>query len=701
MDRTTSRRGRAAFVAACLIAALTWASPTAAAEGPTLSVGEQSGLERDLVTGSVFVPVYLSEPATEPVVVSYWTSDGSAVAGSDYTRWGTPSAPRTVTIPAGSVQTTVNVPVLADDELEQDETFTVTVGAVTGGGALIGDPEGTATIVDPDGVGGPNPAITVSEPTVVEGDQGTRRAQFHIHLSRAPSTNVSITYTTVDGSAAAGTDYTAKLPGSVVFAPGQISKTLDVVVAADTAAEDTSQFSLDVSVTGGSPVEELSMSASASIVDDDADAVAPAVTVPGSLRVDATTPAGAAVSYEVSAVDAVDGDVPATCSTPSGATFPIGITQVTCTAEDASGNAGSATFSVTVETRAVAVGISANNTCAVVRGGAAWCWGSNLNGQLGDGTNTASSVPVAVSGLNDATSIDLGFLHACAIVGAGGVKCWGTGVNGRLGNGGTTGSKVPVDVLGITDATDLALENSHSCALLGSGSIKCWGRNSAGLLGDGTSLDASTPVTVSGITDAVALSTGSLHSCAILADTSVRCWGYNGYGALGNGTTTNSSTPVAVPGITGAIAISAGGSHTCVVLDDGSVRCWGRANEGQLGHGGPGFQSTSPVTVAGVADVVEVEAVNYHTCVRRESGAISCWGLNDRGQLGNGTTTGSPTPVDGPLIAGVAQMWGSYDHICTMTTAGTLSCWGRNGSGQLGDGSQVDRTSPVGVVSLD
>ena len=136
-----------------------------------MSVGDQSGLERDIVTGSVFVPITLSAPAAEPVVVSYWTADGTATAGVDYLRWGTPTNPRTVTIPTGAVQTQVNVPVLPDSDAEPDETFSV--ATATGGDVVVGDDTGTATIIDADAVSGSNPAITVSNPTVVEGDQGT------------------------------------------------------------------------------------------------------------------------------------------------------------------------------------------------------------------------------------------------------------------------------------------------------------------------------------------------------------------------------------------------------------------------------------------------------------------------------------------------------------------------------------------------
>jgi uncharacterized repeat protein (TIGR01451 family) len=236
---------------------------------PAVSVGDQSGLERDSVTGSVFVPVTLSEPADEPVVVLFHTQGGSATSGVDYSRWGTPLLPRSVTIPAGSLQTTINVPVLADSLVEDDESFSVVLSSVSGSGAVIGDGTGVATIVDADGVSVDNPAVAVSSGSVVEGDDGRRRVQFQVHLSRAPASNVTISYATVDGSAVAPGDFVAKLPGSVVFAPGQISKTIDVLVNSDRVAGGDREFWLEVSVTGGSPVEELDMVGVARIIDDD------------------------------------------------------------------------------------------------------------------------------------------------------------------------------------------------------------------------------------------------------------------------------------------------------------------------------------------------------------------------------------------------------------------------------------------------
>lgn len=313
----------AALVTAMLaVGAVVAGTGAGAAAGPVVSLGDASGLERDTTTGSVFVPVFLSQPAAEPVVVTFFSTDGTAVAGVDFTRWGTPASPRSVTIPAGSLQTTINVPVAADSLVEADETFGITVAAVTGGSATIGDGTGTATIVDVDELSTANPAITVSSGTVVEGDGGQRRAQFHVHLSRAASTTLTVAYTTADQDAVAGTDYTAKLPGTLVFPPGQISRTIDVLVAADLVVGAARSFRLDAVVLGGPPVEELSTTGTATIVDDDT--ASPTTTSSSSTTT--TTPVAAPV-ISTFALAGTPGPVPAlvplrwSVSDPAGGTL--------------------------------------------------------------------------------------------------------------------------------------------------------------------------------------------------------------------------------------------------------------------------------------------------------------------------------------------------------------------------------------------
>ncbi|HXS17260.1 MAG TPA: hypothetical protein VN764_08725, partial [Polyangiaceae bacterium] len=234
----------------------------------------------------------------------------------------------------------------------------------------------------------------------------------------------------------------------------------------------------------------------------------------------------------------------------------------------------------------------------VLSDGSAVCWGTNTYGQLGTGDTNAPSLPTPVSNeagqgtLAGVASISAGSNHSCAVINGGTVRCWGSNYDGELGDGTNVDKLLPVYVNGaanpLTDVAEVYPGNWTTCARLTDGRGRCWGYNSNGAIGEGSTTSSNVPVQVLDTTGQAALQgiaefdLGSGHVCARLSNGRVNCWGENYNGQLGNGSQNNVSTlPVVVPSesgqgsLNGVSDIALGDYYTLAANSSGEVWGWG------------------------------------------------------------------------------------------------------------------------------
>jgi alpha-tubulin suppressor-like RCC1 family protein len=197
----------------------------------------------------------------------------------------------------------------------------------------------------------------------------------------------------------------------------------------------------------------------------------------------------------------------------------------------------------------------------------------------------------------------------------------------------------------------------------------------------------------------------------------VLCWGHNNHGQLGDGMTTDRLTPAPVllsPGglpLTGVQSLALGGMHSCALLDSGEVRCWGLNEDGQLGNGTT-TELPTPIPVPVLSSpggplLVGVRALalgRMHSCALVENGEARCWGSSEYGQLGDGTYNERPTPVPvlsssgGLPLTGVEALALGRLHSCALVSGGEVRCWGYGSFGLLGDGSPIGAHRTVPVT---
>jgi alpha-tubulin suppressor-like RCC1 family protein len=325
-----------------------------------------------------------------------------------------------------------------------------------------------------------------------------------------------------------------------------------------------------------------------------------------------------------------------------------------------------------------ALASGATHACALLGNGTVECWGDNEEGQLGNGTLNGSATPVAVIGVTGAIAVDVGRHFSCALLVSATVDCWGYNLFGELGNG-TIGGQSPLagPVGDLTDVIALASGDHHTCALSVTATVACWGWNLHGELGNGSASASGSPLAVAGLTGVTALTAEDFDSCALLVNSTMECWGYNGYGELGNDTTSDSPTPGPVSNLSGvtAMAMKTDAAFACALLVDGTVQCWGYDGFGELGQGSVTDDSVTPGAVIGLSSVTAITIGEYHSCALLANGTVDCWGLNEEGQLGNGTNIDSAIPVAATGVSRVSAITAADEQTCALLAGGTYQCW--------------------------
>jgi alpha-tubulin suppressor-like RCC1 family protein len=450
--------------------------------------------------------------------------------------------------------------------------------------------------------------------------------------------------------------------------------------------------------------------------------------------------------------------------------------------------------------------------CVILDNNTLKCWGTNANGQLGIGdTNqrgdTAGEM-IALGTVNVGTGqvpeqIAVGQNHVCVLLTSTNLKCWGYGYFGQLGRGTTTdigdGPGEMGDALTLLDfdgvtptVTNTPAETDtptatntpsitktpsktytrsktptrtktktktrtptksktptrtpvgyvsrvqliasgirHTCALLANTTVKCWGYNASGELGIGdTTTRGDTVGEMGNGLATVNLGTGvyvkkmyagGSHTCVLTTTNQIKCWGNNVYGQLGLGDTNNrgdapgemgDALPFVELGTSGSISqLSLGDGFSCALLDTGTVWCWGNNDWGQLGIGSTTNTANAlvPVDLGTGRTAVSIAARSYGVCAILDDASIKCWGDNRAGQIGIGDTTerginagemgdNLPTLPFAAYLTPIELAGGAYST-CARFDDGTVRCWGRGDNGALGTGESDNRGDTAGAVA--
>lgn len=373
-----------------------------------------------------------------------------------------------------------------------------------------------------------------------------------------------------------------------------------------------------------------------------------------------------------------------------------------------------------------------DHSCVLLSDQSLRCWGRNDRGQLGQKMPSYIPTPEAVPNVGAVQELSLGGASTCVIrriVGGGGTSndtwCWGRNDLGQLADGNTRDQASPARSFTYADfettlaesAVYLRLGGRHGCLRGNRRNAYCWGEDELGQSGAGTVSSAQCgsskiacrvrptrvrAMMMSSFERVEDLASGEAHTCA-LQDGDVFCWGGNEFGELGlPGDTLPHPTPSMVSALTmeGATRLALGGRNSCALTPVGILYCWGDNRYGQLGKGTVDLAPhPAPTALSALRAPIDVTVGGGHVCAHLADQSLWCWGRNDSGQVGNGTTTVQTVPQK--VMDAVVEAAAGAAHTCVRRTDQTIYCWGRNDVGQLGLGRADGEAHPMPVRIME
>jgi len=374
------------------------------------------------------------------------------------------------------------------------------------------------------------------------------------------------------------------------------------------------------------------------------------------------------------------------------------------------GNNSSYKENITLPDGAISVSGGKEHFLALTSVGTVWAWGNNTYGQLGNGTFSDAQDPAQVTSLTDIIGISAGEYHSMALKSDGTVWTWGLN-GGRLGNGTTGNRNTPVMVIGLNDVVAIAGGGGHSLALKASGEVWGWGKNDLGQIKvDPTAYqhqDTDTrilPVRIEGLNYVISISGGKNHSMAMKCDGTAYAWGDNTYGQCNvnsHGRPTfariadfkeveyrGHPVTMSVP-VTDILDIAGGESHSLIIRSNGSVWALGNNENGQLGIGATEYvddyyryNKYTPQEITTTSDIADITSKTNHSLAMNSDGALWAWGVNEDGQLGDGTSENSNLPL---YIDVLPPQWDNNSSInANQLTSSSLALSWTSASDDLG-----------------